>query len=394
MQAQQTLPLNHILHILVLCCKSVLTDAEKQLLYTYFQNCSCHLLFHTASQHGVLPLLYHTLLTLFPGTYPTEEIKTELEKLRKQVRYLAQKNMFMSAELIKMFRQFQSLDIKVLAFKGPTLAQSAYGDITLRQYGDLDILIKQKDVPKVIALMKKNGYSPDVHIPKGQTDHLHQLLTTIGFDKPSSSMRIEVHWELLSLNYAVTWDTEALWQKTDTVTINRSSLPTLAFEHLLPYICVHGSKHLFERMEWICDIDRIVRAQPDIDWEKINSHAKHTGIERMYLLGLSLAHRFFDLPLPSSILTKIEQDTALPKLTQTIIALHFSDTEQHIVDKNYFFILLRMRERFTDKLRFGYQAFFAPQFNDFNYLPLPRYLHFLYPLVRIYRLGQKYLFTK
>jgi hypothetical protein len=300
----------------------------------------------------------------------------------------------MSAKLLKIMRHFKEQNIDALAFKGPVLAQNAYGDITLRQYGDLDILVNPKDLPTLISFMKEEGYLPDVHIPKEQTEHLYSLLTVIGFDKPSVGMRIEIHWELLSRNYAIAWEPHTLWEKSETVDINLIALPTLAHEQQLLYLCVHGSKHLFERLEWICDIDRSGRAHPDTDWEKLCNNAEKLGVLRMMLLGLSLAQNFFNLPLPEDIRQKIEQDTVLPKLVEKIIELNFSTSEQNVVDKGYFFILLQMRERTPDQIRFCYQAFFAPQFNDFNYLPLPKYLNFLYPLVRLYRLGEKYLLKK
>ena len=51
--------------------------------------------------------------------------------------------MLMSAELIRIMKLLEKNDIKALAFKGPVLSQMVYGDITLRQYVDLDVLIRK-----------------------------------------------------------------------------------------------------------------------------------------------------------------------------------------------------------------------------------------------------------
>jgi hypothetical protein len=221
------------------------------------------------------------------------------------------------------------------------------------------------------------------------------MLTVIGFDNPYNGLRIEIHWELLSRNYAISWSTESLWKKKKNIPINHVPVPTLSYEDLLLYICVHGSKHLFERLEWICDIDRVVRVHnADIDWERVSQTAKNTGIYRMFLLGLALAQSFFTLPLPEEIRQEIKKDRMLTEIIQKIIILNFSTPKNKTVDTGYFILLLQMRERLSDQLRFSYQAFFAPQFNDFNYLPLPKYLHFLYPFVRLFRLGKKYLFKR
>jgi len=66
--------------------------------------------------------------------------------------------MLMSAELIRIMKLLEENDIDALAFKGPALAQMAYGDITLRQYSDLDVLTKKEDIYQIDALLKAQGY--------------------------------------------------------------------------------------------------------------------------------------------------------------------------------------------------------------------------------------------
>jgi hypothetical protein len=397
------------MNILLLSTHSVLTEEKRnelsRMLYHYCSDTAeqkgkdnpVGYLIGLASYHGVLPLLYHTLQVLLKDENSYEphtmhHIKRLYEAMKEHYAYITQKNMYMSAQLLHFLSRFEKEDIAMLAFKGPTLAVSAYGDITLRQFGDIDILVHRRDVPQIMKIMDAEGYLPDVTLPEGDAEHYYDLLTTIGFDNPVSKMRIEVHWELLSHNYAVAWKSDSLWHKTELVTLNRKEIPVLAFEDMLVYLCLHGSKHLFERMEWVCDIDRMIRTQENIDWKKIITSAKQIGVFRMLLLGLSLASDFYDLPLPDEIRKAVSRDKTLPLLKSKILSICYdpSQTAQKI-DKEYFFTVLRMRERFRDRMRFGWQALFATQFNDLNYIRLPKYLHFLYPIVRLYRLVRKYI---
>src|SRR3712207_8653927 len=43
---------------------------------------------------------------------------------------------------------------------------------------------------------------------------------------------------------------------------------TTLFRSLL-ILCVHGTKHIWGRLSWICDVAELLRTQPDMDWEYV-----------------------------------------------------------------------------------------------------------------------------
>jgi len=199
-----------------------------------------------------------------------------------------------------------------MAFKGPVLGEMAYGSVTLRQYGDLDILIKKDDIEKTLSLLFKRGYTPEIELEKSTLETFYNCVNVIGLQR--GSVRVEIHWELLSKNYAIEWEEERLWAESETIEINRQPIKMLSFENHILYLCAHGAKHLFERLEWICDIDRTIRTKSHVDWEHLVSDAKSLGIERMVLLGLALSELFFHLPLPKEIKDQTESDPEIKKL--------------------------------------------------------------------------------
>ena len=269
----------------------------------------------------------------------------------------------------------------------------AYGDITLRQFGDLDILIRQKDRLRMMDLLLKENYIPEIDLQEQTKETFFNAVNVIAFFKPSTGVRIEVHWELLSRNYAIEWEESKLWGKQESSSINHREIPVLRLEQLLLYLCAHGAKHLFERLEWICDIDRSIRENPDIDWTYLLDEADNMGLKRMLFLGLTLCEELFALKLPDTIKEKIEKDKVLPNLISKIIEINFSKSEQDERSYSTFGLLLSMRENLSDKLRFTTRGLFAPKFDDFLFIQLPKHLAFLYPLVRPYRLLTKYFKT-
>ena len=377
------------LRFLVNCCKTNPSKEDIEKIHSCLSLITDHKsLITAATQHGILPLVYKTLKNLYEDHPDTGS--TFLNELKVQYMQIAQRNILMSAELLRIMKLFEENGIKALAFKGPTLSQMAYGDITLRQFGDLDILIQKKDRSAMMALLIQEQYIPEIDLKKETKETFFKCVNVIGLHKRSTGIRVEIHWELLSRNYAIDWEEKSLWDKQESVKINHKEIPVLPLEQQLLYLCAHGAKHLFERLEWVCDIDRSIKADPDINWQHLLNEAEKLGIKRMLYLGLALSQQFFGLELPEMIQQKIEQDKALPGLISKVIEINFSKTSQEGKSYSSFRLLWNMRENLSDQLRFAWRGLFAPKFDDFKFIQLPRHLAFLYPVVRPYRLITKY----
>jgi len=118
-----------LLHFLIACCQSDPSEEEIALIRSRLnpQYITYEILLGLAYQHGVLPLLYKTLKTMYEREYlPHDQYITALLTEAKPL-YLsiAQKNMLISAELIRIMKFFEVNNIEALAFKGPALAQIA-----------------------------------------------------------------------------------------------------------------------------------------------------------------------------------------------------------------------------------------------------------------------------
>ncbi len=298
------------LHFVIACCQSELSDEDIALVCNVLrtQHTPHETLLVLAHQHGVLPLVYKTLKKLYEEEYLphvsyTDTLITEAKHL---YRAIAQKNMLMSAELIRIMKLFQANNIEALAFKGPALAQAAYGDITLRQYGDLDILIHRKDFRHIASLMQEKGYSPHYPIEIFAGDKvMFEMNNDCPFYDRNRGLAVEIHWDFFR-KLALPTERFSPWENTETVMINGKDVRTLSSETHLLYHALHGAKHVWERLVWIVDIDRFIRSTPDLDWGKTIGMAKNMGAEKMFFSGLVLAHNYFHTPLPDTILHRCQ----------------------------------------------------------------------------------------
>jgi hypothetical protein len=161
---------------------------------------------------------------------------------------------------------------------------------------------------------------------------------------------------------------------------------------LLVYLCLHGAKHAFERIEWICDIDRLIRAC-EVDWNHTVTLAEQSHSKRSFYLGLSLAHTLFRTPLPEVLETAIQNGEIRELQTFTLEKMAARKSGQSDFEKNRetFDYQSKLFDTRIDKLRFRFSTFFKVSTTDCQTFNLPEHLKFLYIILRPVRLIYSYL---
>jgi len=376
----------HEIQLLLLCTKMSLSPDEVLAIQTLSNQITTpfETLISLAYKHAVVTQLYHTYKTYLPK-HPIISI------LKPYYLNIVKTNMAMTSKLIHITHLLHSQQIPILCFKGPSLATQIYGDITLRQYGDLDILVKKQDKDKALTLLYKEQFIPEINLLPHSKKTFFSAVNVLGFHSPKKHIFLELHWELLSKNYAIHWEESYLWKNTQSICINQQILQTLSHTNHFLYLCAHGSKHLYARLAWVSDIDHYIQNQNNLDWEEILHEAKRLGIIRILYLSLFLAKNLLGTPLPHRVTIKMSQDIVAKKLAKQLINLHFTTMQQKEKDIHSFVLLWQMRENASDKIRFAWHALFSAKLDDFRFIQLPNYLAFLYPLLRPFRLMLKYL---
>src|SRR5256885_1261902 len=150
-------------------------------------------LVQTSASHGLLPLLY-TNLKSAAAVVPQDQLR--------RLRDLFQKNAVRSAlftgELLKILDLFESEKILAMPYKGPAMAASLYGNPALRQFVDLDILVRKQDVWRCQELLISMGYEPHFNITKRQLPAFLRLGYVQSFSRDQGMSIVELHWGIAS----------------------------------------------------------------------------------------------------------------------------------------------------------------------------------------------------
>ena len=131
----------------------------------------------------------------------------------------------------------------------------------------------------------------------------------------------------------------------------------------------------------------MVEACPRLDWDAVGRSARAAGCERLLDLGLLLAQDLLGMGLPAEIGSAIGRDGAAWKLAAEMGEGLFQPEQPARVRGNWYFYLLRSRERWRDRARIVcFSAVRMPHPSSRELVALPAHLAFLYYLFRPLRL--------
>jgi len=270
----------------------------------------------------------------------------------------------------------------------------AYGNLALREYGDLDLLVRPRDVLRTKDLLARNGFNLVPLLKRTQTNSRFRARNKdLVFENVNGRVRLELHWRLTGRHFSFPLELKELWGRLEPVSLAGVQMATLGMEDLFLYLCMHGSRHGWERLVWICDIAELIRVRQDICWKRVIERAAELGCERMLVLGLLLAKELLGAELPQQAEQIILADVELRPLTRKLVDSLFGTSEASRDLGDWYDLHLKVRERIQDRLRLHAYYFFRylrlavrPNERDHAVLELPGPISFLYFLLRPFRL--------
>ena len=368
--------------LLLLCARAHLDEQQRQRIRELVsRNLDWNYLLQLADRHGLQPLLHWHLTTVCPNTVPQEP----QQSLRVAFQRVSALNILLTHELQKLIALFAEHNVTAVPYKGPALALQLFGNVALRQFSDLDLLVHPRDVLRARDLLLRDGYEPLPPLTEGQQALLLRTQCNLPFSREQKRMIVELHWKVSAPSFARPFETEDFWSRLVDGKLETTNIKLPAAEDLLLALCIHGSKHLWERVAWIADIAGLISSKEELNWEELISRARSTGSERMLLLGLQLAERLLEVSLPDEVKSALKADAKVGLLADDVVRDLFTPGLTPSGISGYFLFQIKARRRLRDKI--NYLRFtFTPNEEDLVRFNLPSSLSFLYYLVRPVRL--------
>jgi hypothetical protein len=379
---------DHEWSVLLAACSLELVAERNQRLHSLLRRpVHWQSLFDLAQHHGVQQLVY---VALAASSAP---IAAEQMPPLQQIHQLnLRKALLLSRELIRIVDHLSALGIETMPYKGLALAEALYGDIALRQSGDIDLLIRPQDFSRVRDAVRDIGFTSHSHLSAAQERAHLKSGYEYSFDGAAGPNLLEVQWALQPRFYSIDFDMDGIFERAVTVNVAGHAMKTPSPEDLFLVLSAHAAKHVWGRLIWLCDLARIMTL-PNLDWEWIASQANELGIARIMGITMVLANRLLGAAIPSAAAQ------AGFKFDDTETAAFGEEIQTHMAGENaynveslaYFRLMLRLRERASDRRRFLWRLVFTPGPGEWDAVPLPAPLFPLYRLVRLSRLAARLL---
>lgn len=364
--------------ILLLCARTQKTPKIKsdirKLLYNDLE---WDYLTQRASQHKLLPLLYWNL-----KEFEEEVPEKILKSLKLNFNRNAKNNLLMFGELINLLNLFEKEEVNAIPYKGPLLAISAYNNLVLRQFDDLDIFVDKNNILKVKEILISNGYTPQFDLNGFKERRFIQSQREYKFFNSETEVNLEIQWQFQGVSFSVSddlgfTDTENI----EIIEINNKRISSLSPENMLLVLCIHASGHYWDRLSWICDVSELIQSK-NIDWEYTIKKADELGIKRLLWVNLFLAVDLLGLNLPNDIIKHLKSKTIqnLASKAKKRIFIPYSDGFFRSAS-----LRLKIREKRSHQIQDGLKIMFLPTNEEWDKSVQKS---FLPPFSYIYRLIQ------
>lgn len=227
----------------------------------------------------------------------------------------------------------------------------AYGDVRLRQFTDIDVLVLKTQIMQARDLMCAQGHRLALAPSESEAEY-RRTRHAYTFVPDRGKELIDLHWAITKRHFAFPLDKAGLWDRLVTIDIAGTPIRSLPPEEMLLIVCVHGTTHHWAELGWMSDVAALVERHPALEWERLLLKTRTLHSERMLLLGLNLAHELLGTPLPSSVTERIQATPAIRKLTGQVRDWLFTDTRSWHQTLAYYVLPARTMGRFRDCARY------------------------------------------
>lgn len=309
--------------------------------------------------------------------------------LQQRAQTIARRNLALTTETVRLQGLLDAAGIPSLVLKGVALAQLAYGTVAFKFSQDIDLAVMPEFRDAALGCLERDGYRltrPTPHLDARRRALVAAYGREVALRHPERAIQVELRWQLVNSPSLLAGVSAA--SPHQPVSLGGAlSVQTLNDDDLFAYLCVHGGGHGWSRLQWLADLNAFIAAQGEAKLVRLYRHAQAIGAGPCAMTALALCQRLFDRDLPdgiardakTSLRTKLAVAMVIDLMKGPDVAAEgngrrFSTTRVALMQ-----LLIGSGLRHYANL--GRELCF--RLDDMLACPLPRALHFLYPLARL-----------
>lgn len=359
--------------------------------------------------HRTRPVIFRILLQANCPEDFKARIKTELHSITLN-------NFSIAKETERIIQELAKIGVTAIPYKGVAYSKQFYGDISMRESSDIDLIIDATDLEKTFPFFERDGFHAAMSMGEdynklGRAEFLRQnkdfCFDKIGKDG-TPSFHVELHWEITHPRYLAP-KTLNQFDKTGVVSgnlITAHSQLLQPAEHVRA-ICLHHMVHDgIEYIKTLLDLAQGLQKSIESNQDKVPSSASVKPALAKKMEAMSETYEIGSILLSIESLFGVQPNFCIATTARTQAA------SAHIIDYNlrstvgryqrHRMLSLLNHYRRTVKNRILFikdrslqQTFIkqywlnviAPQQAEKDFIKLPGFLHFLYFIIRPIRIA-------
>jgi hypothetical protein len=225
------------------------------------------------------------------------------------------RNLRLALQLVRVMETLERSGIPTLAFKGPVLAVVAYGDLGMRQFNDLDLLIDRRQVRDAAAVLAGMGFiacselEPLLTANRSVGSSLnHPCAHEISFQHADDGVCIDLHWQLHPHSLHLPPEPTTVIAAGRRLSLAGCAIRTLPDHEALLHLVVHAGRDGWACLNAMCDVASYLHTHPGLDLAQVLLLAQERRCQRMLRLGLVLAAGLVEIPPSRPELERITGD--------------------------------------------------------------------------------------
>lgn len=297
------------------------------------------------------------------------------ERVRAAHRESAGHGLALVAALKAADSRLADASIPAIAFKGPILSDIVAGDVGVRRSVDVDLAVPDDQFGAAEAALVADGYEV-VERFRGLGE------VTL---RDTDGVSVDLHRSVLGRALPQRPGVETLLDRGSRRSVGGRAVATLSPVDRAVTLAVHGTKHRWYRLDWICDWAALTDAP--IDWHAVDRRARSWSVRGAVLTAAWIARAALGADLPPALSAAVETDPRGRIVGQSCLDAIRAGPPTPPTDRAQFRTLWRALDRRRDRLQYGVRVATIPSEADRAAVDLPDALDGLYRVVRPIRLG-------
>jgi len=336
-------------------------------------------LLHAAQKHSLRPQLIRSLAELGWARVPPAE-RAALENFRQLHSAMSLAN---AEQLGRIADALAARGVRFAAFKGVTLAIILYGDLSAREYTDIDLIVPADALDAAEDVVEALGYVND-HSDRRFRHAFQGYQRQLAFTHPDRAS-VDLHWDFTGSHLPFPLSPADIWGALETVEVGHRHVPAIAGPDLALLLAGHGTKERWRSLGWVVDFAVLVERQGDLDWASIHARAQAQGCGDNVLLACALAERLLGVAVPRPLALLLGRSARVDRLASALIeGLRHGGRGPQAVRN---LADIDVCDRRWDRIAASVKLALTPTVSDYRAMPLPSSLWPLYRVTRPFRLA-------